>query len=309
VIPDKEMQQKIKWLKWMIVFCNTDLTKIRGEEKENHFFKVFAFTSPYALVDFEETEDEKSRYRKHNRRFWLSGAQPNKLKSETLYEKDIKAYLGLNESNLELVQEEFKALLEYCLSGEAQSEVNAPGIMLPFLYRPSFYFYQDKFKIKLGGISSESSSKLEPVVPQISRGGGVLLKHKRLTKVLGLDLYGKKRALFLEKPEKDFCYNVLRKFCELLDDIPTGWIRKCKGCERFFFHSTRIEKIYCFSACAARSIQRIKREKLYKNPEKHEAHNKKMRKIMKKKYEDKQKAKGYKKVTHYKKRRSDDGSL
>lgn len=77
---------------------------------------------------------------------------------------------------------------------------------------------------------------------------------------------------------------------EDLNGIPITWIRKCKGCERFFLHTTKIEKIYCSSACAARTIKRRERAELYKDPKKHKAYNKKMRKIMAARYKESKRA-------------------
>jgi hypothetical protein len=47
---------------------------------------------------------------------------------------------------------------------------------------------------------------------------------------------------------------------------------------------------------------RKRREELQKDPQRYKAYLKKQREIMNQKYEKKQKAKGYKKVTHYKRK-------
>ena len=59
-------------------------------------------------------------------------------------------------------------------------------------------------------------------------------------------------------------------FMGLLDGLPVSSIRKCIGCDHYFLHLTKREKEYCNSACAGRSIQEGKREKLKTDhPRKH----------------------------------------
>ncbi len=103
-------------------------------------------------------------------------------------------------------------------------------------------------------------------------------------------------------------------FVNLIENLDTYPIKKCKGCERYFLNLSKREKIYCTSSCASRSIQREKREEIYRNEEKHEAFLKEWREYQKKryrergreikrqKYVEKRKAEGYKKVTRYKRK-------
>jgi hypothetical protein len=80
---------------------------------------------------------------------------------------------------------------------------------------------------------------------------------------------------------------LILNFIGLIERFEPYPIKKCKGCDRFFLHLTKIEKFYCTSSCAARSIQREKREKLYQDPKKHKAFLKKWRKYQKKRYDEK----------------------
>lgn len=83
---------------------------------------------------------------------------------------------------------------------------------------------------------------------------------------------------------------LILNFIGLIERFDPYPIKKCKGCDRFFLHLTKIEKVYCTSSCAARSIQREKREKLYQDPKKHKTFLKKWRKYQKKRYDEKLKA-------------------
>jgi hypothetical protein len=75
--------------------------------------------------------------------------------------------------------------------------------------------------------------------------------------------------------------DVIFFFMKLLVGLPLSAIRTCHGCRRYFLQISEREKIYCNSACASRSIQREKREDLWKNhPRKYKAFLKKQREIM-----------------------------
>ncbi len=87
------------------------------------------------------------------------------------------------------------------------------------------------------------------------------------------------------KADEDVIAWARRNFATLLKGLPFHSITKCKGCGCYFTNLSKRDKVYCNSSCASRSIARIKREKLYSNPKKHEAYKKKMRELMKKRYE------------------------
>jgi hypothetical protein len=84
---------------------------------------------------------------------------------------------------------------------------------------------------------------------------------------------------------------LLLNFVELIQRSRTSPIKKCIGCGRFFSHLTKKEKIYCDSSCAARSIMKIKREKIYQDTEEHEKFNKKAREYQYGRYHDDMKEK------------------
>lgn len=84
---------------------------------------------------------------------------------------------------------------------------------------------------------------------------------------------------------------LILNFIRLIEKSETYPVKKCKGCGSFFLHLTKIEKTYCTSSCAARSIQKAKREKLYKNPKEHKKFLKKWRKYQKERYKERLKAK------------------
>jgi hypothetical protein len=83
---------------------------------------------------------------------------------------------------------------------------------------------------------------------------------------------------------------LILNFIGLIERFETYPIKKCKGCQRFFLHLTKIEKVYCTSSCAARSIQREKLKIIYENPKKHQAFLKKWRRYQKERYEERMKA-------------------
>jgi hypothetical protein len=88
----------------------------------------------------------------------------------------------------------------------------------------------------------------------------------------------------------------------LLEGLPPFTIRKCLICEKYFINASWKEKNFCSTRCMWRFNARKWREELKKDPKKRQAYLKKQREIMNKRYEEKQKALGYKKVSHYKKR-------
>jgi hypothetical protein len=84
---------------------------------------------------------------------------------------------------------------------------------------------------------------------------------------------------------------LILNFIRLIEKSETYPVKKCKGCGSFFLHLTEIEKIYCTSSCAARSIQKAKREKLYQDPQEHKRFLEKWRKYQRERYEKRLEAK------------------
>jgi hypothetical protein len=84
------------------------------------------------------------------------------------------------------------------------------------------------------------------------------------------------------------------KILMLLEGLPQHAIRKCPGCEQFFFNPTRRKKEFCSPKCMWRVTAGKRRKELKeKHPKKYKAYLKKQREIMIQRYEEKQKAKGY----------------
>ena len=95
---------------------------------------------------------------------------------------------------------------------------------------------------------------------------------------------------------------VFIKFFILLQGLPPSAIKKCLECKKYFVNPTWKEKQFCSPKCMWRFNATEWRKELKKNPKKHQAYLKKQREIMNKRYEEKQKALGLKKVIHHKKR-------
>jgi len=93
------------------------------------------------------------------------------------------------------------------------------------------------------------------------------------------------------------------KIFRLLEGFSGHALRRCPGCERFFFNPTRKEKKFCSPKCMWKVIAGKRRKELKeKHPKKYKAYLKKQRETMRQRYEKGLKAKGYKKVTHYKRK-------
>ena len=93
------------------------------------------------------------------------------------------------------------------------------------------------------------------------------------------------------------------KFYRLMDGLLRSTIQRCPGCEKYFLNPTKRKKSFCSPRCMWRVNAEKRREELKeKHPQKYKAYLKKQREIMNQKYEKEQKAKGYKKVTHYKRK-------
>jgi hypothetical protein len=108
-----------------------------------------------------------------------------------------------------------------------------------------------------------------------------------------LDCSGKSYNLEMQPhlPKFDDSFRFL--FFRLLEGMPTTTIQKCSSCDKVFVNPSRRRRLFCSSRCMWRFNAEKRRKK---DPEGYRA---RQREIMKERYEKKQKAKGYKKVTHY----------
>lgn len=68
----------------------------------------------------------------------------------------------------------------------------------------------------------------------------------------------------LKLPKGDPEQVLLLRFAELLETIPIAAFRRCKLCEKFFFHSSKRERYYCSNLCAAKSGNKERRESIKK---------------------------------------------
>ena len=74
-------------------------------------------------------------------------------------------------------------------------------------------------------------------------------------------------------------------FADLLNGLPKDVIRKCPGCEKFFVHISKKEKIYCSNQCAYKTIYRRRVGKLLENGQ-YGIYLDKQKRIMKKRYRE-----------------------
>ena len=135
-----------------------------------------------------------------------------------------------------------------------------------------------------------------PMVVQVSRGHDDAVVLWWMVK--GYKVPYAVKLLPVAKSQKDY---LSLKIALLLDSLPQHAIRVCPGCKRFFFNPTRRKKEFCSPKCMWRVIAGKRRRELKeKHPKKYKAYLKKQKEIMSKKFQEKQKAKGFKKVAPYK---------
>ena len=78
---------------------------------------------------------------------------------------------------------------------------------------------------------------------------------------------------------------------QLLRGLPLHSVTKCRGCKHYFVNLTERNKIYCNSSCASRSIARMKRGEIRKDPMSYEAYKEKQRQYMRERYAKMKRAK------------------
>jgi DNA-directed RNA polymerase subunit RPC12/RpoP len=74
---------------------------------------------------------------------------------------------------------------------------------------------------------------------------------------------------------------IVAYFYSLFDGLPTGAIKSCRECKKYFLHLSKKPKFFCSPQCGSRYLSRERREK---DPEGYRA---KQREIMRKKYREK----------------------
>jgi hypothetical protein len=251
------------WLRWVIDFCNTDLQKIDGEEK---FYLTNVLDNLFSR--FHSPEDiRKSLFEaRHTNQF------PFQIPNE-IWEK------------VSSIQEGFKIFLDRIIKDTEEIEKlkrDEKTELPPYLkssyasgatFTPSFHVFSD------------GSSEVEyiPIIYSEDIQDEFFKKNveQNWTSLKADNFYSthvsfRQWAYLRENDYNAWLYSKL--------DGAIKWVRKCKGCDRFFLNPTEREKLYCNSSCAARSIAKDKREKLRKNDTKYKAYLKKQRKYMKKRY-------------------------
>ena len=102
----------------------------------------------------------------------------------------------------------------------------------------------------------------------------------------------------------DYTNWAIINFIKLIDGVGTDTVKRCKGCNRYFVNLKQMEKIYCTSSCASRSIVKEKRDELKeKHPEKYKAYLDKQNEYSKEYYRRRQIEKHGPKVKIGKKRK------
>ena len=314
-----DIDEKIKWLRWIMDFSNADLNEIGEEEKWDHRLMFWTFIHFY-FRSFKNIW--RPKYVEHVKRTWNSESLIDVGKG-----KD-------NESQMIFLQQFFQKALELILlelrtekidvSHEDESKANF-GLMLGYTYRPAFRIYPDKFKLDYTQIPEPIENpqiifqvrekdffyKIDDVLPNSGYSASTIFNGKKHDDESGKNyLYGfhvEDQAReggnlfepeeielfkFLKTADEKFAefsirhLDIMHKFFKLLNGIPVTWIRICKGCGKYFLHTTAREKSYCSTHCGLRSVARKKYEEIKKDPKKYAAHLAYHRKLSRERYKN-----------------------
>jgi hypothetical protein len=63
----------------------------------------------------------------------------------------------------------------------------------------------------------------------------------------------------------DTCLDSLKALINLMHGLPIDYFKTCKGCGCFFIHASLRQRQYCTQKCAAKDIERIKRNEQREN--------------------------------------------
>jgi hypothetical protein len=250
---DEGKQVKIKWLKWTIDFCNSNLEGINGKAK---FLLIFTLdTLFYPCRDPQQINEDLSSLE--------SPVLPDEIWDQVL---NVQGTLKLFLNDIIAMREKKRNKIW----------------KLPVKFIPSFALFDDG-SCKSAYTPSEINDKFLQARFLSYRNYGVPINFPVDIENFPLEIKDGKL------PSLDEPY-YLGWFFGILDGIPIKWIGKCKGCERFFLNPSERKKVYCNSSCASRSIVRTKREDLKKDPKKYEAYLKKQKMYMRKRYQNMRKA-------------------
>ena len=291
---------KINLLRWLIDFCNSDLQSTRKNEKERLALQLENFS---VLAGSKQSEDEAVLNAEERKNVTLSY---DKKQLARLYAdfrgKSVGEFLekirkplgarGVNDESMKLMQETVRNFFElFIMERKRIGGHQKPAILGFEIVRglvPSFWITPEKFQLNYDTFfGAEETIKIavrdgegddiytleeSKRVKDSLKKRGVLLSSKKLRESIVLTL-----RLF---NWSQFILN----FCALLNNVPTKWIQKCRGCNRYFLNPYKREKIYCNTSCASRSIARQKYEGLRKDPKKYKAHLEKYRKYSNERY-------------------------
>jgi hypothetical protein len=95
----------------------------------------------------------------------------------------------------------------------------------------------------------------------------------------------------IPKAQEDVVTLAKLHLAQLLRGLPLHSVTKCRGCKHYFLNLTERNKIYCNSSCASRSIARMKRGEIRKDPMIYEAYKEKQRQYMRERYAKMKRAK------------------
>jgi hypothetical protein len=291
---------KINLLRWLIDFCNSDLQSMRENEKERLALQLENFSVLAASKQSEDeavlnVEERKSVTLSYDKKQLARLYADFRRKSVGEFLKEIRKPLGargVNDESMKLMQETVRNFFELFIMERKRIDGHQKPAILGFeIVRglvPSFWITPEKFQLNYDIFLGKEETIKIAVRDEEGVDLYTLEESKRVKGSL------KKRGVFLSsKKLRESIMLTLRlfnwsqfilNFCALLNNVPTEWIQKCRGCSRYFLNPYKREKIYCNTSCASRSIARQKYEGLRKDPKKYKAHLKKYRKYSNERY-------------------------
>ncbi len=291
---------KITLLRWLTDFCNSDLQSMRENEKERLALQLENFSvlagskqsEDQAVLNVEERDKVTLIYDK-KRLARLYSDFRGKSVGEFLEEirKPLVAR-GVNNESMKLMQETVRNFFELFIMERERIDSHQKPTILGFEIVsplvPYFWITPEKFQLNYDLLLGKEETIKIAVRDEEGYDIYTLEESKRVKNSL------KKRGVFLSsKKLRESIALTLRlfnwsqfilNFCALLNNVPTKWIQKCRGCNRYFLNPSERGKIYCNSSCASRSITRQRYEELRSDPQKYEAHLKKHRKYSSERY-------------------------
>lgn len=292
-------ESKIELLKWLIGFCNSDLQTIRKNEKERLALHLENFS---VLVGSKVSDDEavfnvedRKGVRLSYNADTLAGLYnpPPEEAIKHFKERGRRPFGAVNDELMKLMQKAIRNFFDFFIMEKERISAKEKPITLGFqIVRhlvPRFWITRDEFRLIYDPVYGGKAT-IEVGVKDEESGGaflelGDLIRAKKEFKRRGIFLSSEKLRESIALTLKLFNWDqFILNFCALLNNVPTKWIQKCKGCRRYFLNPYERKKSYCNASCASRSIARQKYEELKRDPVNYEAHLKKYRKYSKERY-------------------------